>query len=110
CRARDCYGAPWASVRVQPWAWNPAGDAAGACNGTGRARARRRGLGMRTAVVLFNLGGPDSLAAVRPFLTNLFDDPAIIRMPRMPRWLLARVIAWRRAPLAREIYRHLGGS
>ncbi|HEV3174695.1 MAG TPA: ferrochelatase [Stellaceae bacterium] len=65
---------------------------------------------MRTAVVLFNLGGPDSLAAVRPFLTNLFDDPAIIRMPRMPRWLLARVIAWRRAPLTREIYRHLGGS
>jgi protoporphyrin/coproporphyrin ferrochelatase len=56
---------------------------------------------MRTAVVLFNLGGPDSLAAVQPFLTNLFDDPAIIRLPRMPRWLLARAIAWRRAPLAR---------
>ena len=65
---------------------------------------------MRTAVVLFNLGGPDSLSAVRPFLTNLFDDPAIIRLPSIARWLLARVIAYRRAPVAREIYRHLGGS
>lgn len=65
---------------------------------------------MKTAVVLFNLGGPDSLAAVRPFLTNLFDDPAIVRLPRVPRWLLARLIAYRRAPVAREIYRHLGGA
>ncbi|MGH7126865.1 MAG: ferrochelatase [Stellaceae bacterium] len=65
---------------------------------------------MRVAVVLFNLGGPDSLAAVRPFLTNLFDDPAIIRLPRILRWLIARLIAWRRAPVAREIYRHLGGA
>jgi protoporphyrin/coproporphyrin ferrochelatase len=65
---------------------------------------------MRTAVVLCNLGGPDSLAAVRPFLTNLFDDPAIIRLPRPVRWVAARLIAFRRAPLAREIYRHLGGS
>ena len=65
---------------------------------------------MKTAVVLFNLGGPDSLAAVRPFLTNLFDDPAIIRLPRVPRWLLARLVAYRRAPVAREIYSHIGGS
>ncbi|HKX07223.1 MAG TPA: ferrochelatase [Stellaceae bacterium] len=65
---------------------------------------------MKTAVVLFNLGGPDSPAAVRPFLTNLFDDPAIIRLPRAARWLISRVIAYRRAPVAREIYRHLGGA
>jgi len=64
----------------------------------------------RTAVVVFNLGGPDSLAAVRPFLTNLFTDPAIIRLPGPLRWLVARLIAYRRAPLAREIYGHLGGS
>ena len=64
----------------------------------------------RVAVVVFNLGGPDSLAAVRPFLINLFDDPAIIRLPRALRWVLARVIAYRRAAVAREIYRHLGGS
>ncbi len=59
---------------------------------------------MKTAVVLFNLGGPDSLEAVRPFLTNLFDDPAIIRLPRLLRWMVARLIAYRRAPVAREIY------
>jgi ferrochelatase len=35
----------------------------------------------RVAVVLMNLGGPDSLVAVRPFLVNLFDDPAIIGLP-----------------------------
>jgi ferrochelatase len=65
---------------------------------------------MRTAVVLFNLGGPDSLGAVRPFLTNLFSDPAIIRLPQPLRWLVAQLIARRRAPLAREIYRHLRGA
>lgn len=65
---------------------------------------------MKTAVVLFNLGGPDSVSAVRPFLTNLFDDPAIIRLPRPARWLVARLIAYRRSPVAREIYRHLGGA
>ena len=35
----------------------------------------------RHAVVLMNLGGPDSPAAVRPFLYNLFKDPAIISLP-----------------------------
>ena len=35
----------------------------------------------KTAVVLFNLGGPDRPEAVRPFLTNLFSDPAIISLP-----------------------------
>ncbi|HLJ18719.1 MAG TPA: ferrochelatase [Stellaceae bacterium] len=65
---------------------------------------------MKVAVVVLNLGGPDSLAAVRPFLTNLFDDPAIIRLPGLLRWLVARIIAYRRAPVAREIYRHLGGA
>lgn len=64
----------------------------------------------RTAVVLFNLGGPDSLDAVKPFLVNLFSDPAILRVPGLVRGLLARLIAGRRAPIAREIYRKLGGS
>ena len=36
---------------------------------------------MKLAVVLFNLGGPDSLDAVEPFLRNLFSDPAIISVP-----------------------------
>lgn len=64
----------------------------------------------RIAVVLFNLGGPDSPAAVRPFLFNLFNDPAIIRLPQPFRWLLARLISARRAPVARAIYDEIGGS
>lgn len=65
---------------------------------------------VKTAVVLLNLGGPDSPAAVRPFLVNLFSDPAIIGAPAPIRWLLARLIAARRAKPAGEIYAHLGGG
>ncbi len=64
----------------------------------------------KTAVVLFNLGGPDSLDAVEPFLFNLFNDPAIIGAPGLIRRLLARFISKRRAPVAREIYAQLGGK
>jgi ferrochelatase len=62
----------------------------------------------RTAIVLFNLGGPDSLEAVRPFLFNLFNDPAIIRVPALLRSMLAAFISRRRAPVAREIYAKMG--
>ena len=65
---------------------------------------------MRVAVVLFNLGGPGSLDEVQPFLFNLFNDPAIIRVPNPFRWLIAKIISGRRAPIAREIYTKLGGS
>jgi ferrochelatase len=64
----------------------------------------------RTAVILFNLGGPDNLAAVKPFLFNLFNDPAIIDLPGPVRWLLAKFISARRAPVARDIYRQIGGA
>ena len=64
----------------------------------------------KIAVILFNLGGPDCEEAVRPFLLNLFNDPAILRVPDLWRGLLARWIVWRRAPIAREIYRQLGGG
>jgi len=64
---------------------------------------------MKLAVVLFNLGGPDALTAVRPFLKNLFDDPAIIRLPGIFRHPLASLIAARRASVAREIYARIGG-
>ena len=64
----------------------------------------------RIAVVLMNLGGPESLDAVEPFLRNLFRDPAIIRAPAPVRHLLACWIARRRGPEAREIYRTLGGG
>ena len=65
--------------------------------------------GRRVAVVLFNLGGPDSPDAVRPFLFNLFNDPAIISAPGPVRWCLAQLISRRRAPLARENYAIMGG-
>jgi ferrochelatase len=64
----------------------------------------------KTAVVLFNLGGPDSPEAVQPFLFNLFNDKAIIGAPQPIRWYLARKISRKRAPVAREIYAKLGGS
>jgi ferrochelatase len=64
----------------------------------------------RRAVVMMNLGGPDSPEAVRPFLYNLFRDPAIIRLPAVLRLPLAALIAARRAPTARQIYARLGGA
>ena len=64
---------------------------------------------MKLAVVLFNLGGPDSPESVQPFLRNLFSDPAIIGLPALFRLPLARLIARRRAPIAREIYHQIGG-
>ena len=64
----------------------------------------------RIAVVLFNLGGPDSRDTVEPFLVNLFSDSAIIALPNPLRWLIARLIARRRAPIAREIYARIGNA
>ncbi|MEK9971063.1 MAG: ferrochelatase [Ferrovibrio sp.] len=63
----------------------------------------------KIAVVLFNLGGPDGPQAVQPFLFNLFNDPAIIRLPNPFRWLLAKLISTRRAPVARGVYDKMGG-
>jgi ferrochelatase len=65
---------------------------------------------VKLAVVLFNLGGPDGPEAVEPFLRNLFRDPAIISLPALFRLPLARLIAHRRAPIARKIYDHMGGG
>ncbi len=64
----------------------------------------------KSAIVLFNLGGPDSPAAVRPFLFNLFNDPAIIGVPQPFRYVLAKLVAKRRAPVAAEMYDELGGG
>jgi len=65
---------------------------------------------VKLAVVLFNLGGPDTLANVEPYLRNLFSDRAIIDLPSILRLPLARLIASRRAPVARQIYGHMGGG
>ncbi len=62
----------------------------------------------RSAVVVFNLGGPDNPDAIKPFLFNLFNDPAIIGLPGLLRKPLAKFIAHHRAPIARKIFAHLG--
>jgi ferrochelatase len=64
----------------------------------------------RIAVVLFNLGGPDSPEAVRPFLRNLFADPAIIGVPTPVRLVLAETISRLRERLAIENYAVMGGA
>ena len=64
----------------------------------------------RVAIILFNLGGPDKPEAVKPFLFNLFNDKAIISAPQPIRWLIAKLISSRRAPIAQEIYQELGGG
>ncbi|MDD9331725.1 MAG: ferrochelatase [Wolbachia sp.] len=65
---------------------------------------------MKKAVILFNLGGPDSLEAVRPFLFNLFYDKRIINLPNPFRFLLAKFISAKRENTAREIYEQIGGK
>ena len=64
----------------------------------------------KTAIVLFNLGGPDTLDAVQPFLINLFKDRRIIGLPNPLRWLIAQAIGRRRNKTARGIYELLGGG
>lgn len=64
----------------------------------------------RLAVILFNLGGPDSPEAVKPFLRNLFSDPAILTVPAPVRFFLSRYIAGRREAPARAAYEQLGGA
>src|SRR5580704_9020117 len=64
----------------------------------------------KVAIVLFNLGGPDSPEAIRPFLLNLFNDPAILRVPFFIRPLLARKIAKARLQPATTAYELLGGK
>ena len=63
----------------------------------------------RVAIVLLNLGGPDRPEAIRPFLLNLFRDPAILRVPFFVRPLLARLIARSRLGPATANYALLGG-
>ncbi len=64
----------------------------------------------KVAVVLFNLGGPDSLSAVKPFLFNLFRDPAIIDLPAPARYPLAMMISQTRAKMAEGNYAMMGGA
>lgn len=66
----------------------------------------------KVGVVLLNLGGPDSLEAVEPFLYNLFVDPDIINFPGsfLVRKWLARLISSKRHPRIQEQYKKIGGK
>ena len=64
----------------------------------------------KIAVVLFNLGGPDGPDAVRPFLFNLFNDPAIIGLPGILRTAVAKLISSRREESAKANYALMGGG
>lgn len=63
----------------------------------------------RVAIVLCNLGGPDSPEAIPQFLRNLFADPVILGLPQPFRSLLGSYIAWKRVPVAQENYGLIGG-
>ena len=63
----------------------------------------------KNAVVLFNLGGPDSLDAVQPFLFNLFSDPDIFKIP-FGQKLFANLISKNRATKVKEEYKLVGGK
>ena len=65
---------------------------------------------MKKAVILFNLGGPDKLESVEPFLFNLFNDPAVISIPSIFRYPLAKFISKKRAPIAKNIYKAIGNK
>jgi ferrochelatase len=61
-------------------------------------------------ILLFNLGGPERLEDVRPFLFNLFSDREIINLPAVLRIPLAAFIAVTRAPKSRGYYKKIGGG
>lgn len=65
---------------------------------------------MKTAVILFNLGGPESLNGVKPFLFRLFSDPAIMPLPAPLRYLLAWRISRKKTAHTQSVYKLLGGK
>jgi len=68
-------------------------------------------MSQKIAVILFNLGGPDKASSIRPFLINFFMDKNIIRAPYFVRFLLSRLIAFRRSQKEAGVsYGMLGGK
>lgn len=64
----------------------------------------------KIAVVLLNLGGPASSGKIEEFLFNLFNDRAIIDLPNIPRYFLAKFISKFRKKKTQAIYNMIGGS
>ncbi|CAN1778934.1 Ferrochelatase-2, chloroplastic [Linum perenne] len=80
---------------------------------TSAVQNRTRTTEEKIGVLLLNLGGPESLNDVQPFLFNLFADPDIIRLPRLFQFLqrpLAQLISTLRAPKSKEGYAAIGGG
>src|SRR5678815_3443286 len=67
---------------------------------------------MSVAVVLLNMGGPDSLEAVQPFLFNLLRDRELVPLPLGFLWqrAFARMVSKRRAQVVRDYYAQIGGK
>ncbi len=76
-------------------------------SGDGNLKADRT-----TGLVLLNMGGPESLEDVEPYLGRLFSDRHLIKLPGGPllQKPLARLLARRRAPQSRDHYRSIGGK
>jgi len=64
----------------------------------------------KTAVILFNLGGPDKISSVKPFLFNLFNDKAIISVPQPFRFFIAKLISGLREKKAQKIYSQISNK
>ena len=64
----------------------------------------------KVGVILLNMGGPDSLEAVRPFLYNLFSDHDIVQIPKLIQKPVARIISTFRAKKVRKYYQLIGGK
>ncbi|WP_341787286.1 ferrochelatase [Rickettsia endosymbiont of Cantharis rufa] len=64
----------------------------------------------KIAIVLFNLGGPDSLESVKSFLFNLFYDKAIINLSNPLRYIIAKIISITRERKSQKIYSLIGGK
>jgi ferrochelatase len=100
----DPASVPYGSGAERDVAMNGWADSAGSAPDAVAATSSRR-----VAIILFNLGGPDRPEAIKPFLLNLFLDPAILRVPFFVRPFLARIIARARVAPATANYALLGG-
>ncbi|GMY28844.1 ferrochelatase-2, chloroplastic-like isoform X2 [Fagus crenata] len=96
---------------------NPVGQtfcSVGVCTYTGAdVESNSHTVEEKVGVLLLNLGGPETLDDVQPFLFNLFADPDIIRLPRLFRFLqrpLAQLISTFRASKSKEGYAAIGGG
>lgn len=100
-------------VSRSPHPSSPQGSASSSESGAGPPAAGSSPQSGKVGVLLLNLGGPEKLEDVQPFLYNLFADPDIIRLPPGVRFLqplLATIIAGLRAPKSSEGYEAIGGG